>query len=65
MLLAYRGSNKYQFYIFGFTQPGLEPMIYRTHGKHPNHYAPNAVPQVVKGSDIFSINMNILNEFQI
>ena len=65
MFLAYRRSNKYQFYIFGFILPGLEPMIYRTPGKHANQYAPNAVPQVFKGSDIFSINIIILNAFQI
>jgi hypothetical protein len=27
------------FIVFGLTQSGLEPTIYRTWGKHANHYA--------------------------
>ena len=26
------------FKVFGLTRPGLEPTIYRTQGKHANHY---------------------------
>jgi hypothetical protein len=29
--------------FFGLTRPGLKPTIYRTRGKHANHYATNAV----------------------
>ena len=29
--------------VFGWTRPGLEPTIYRTRGKHANHYATDAV----------------------
>jgi hypothetical protein len=31
------------FIVFGMTRPGLEPTIYRTRGKHSNHYATDAV----------------------
>ena len=31
------------FTVFGLTQPGLEPTIYRTWGKHANHYSTDAV----------------------
>jgi hypothetical protein len=27
------------FIVFGLTQPGLEPTIYRTRAEHANHYA--------------------------
>ena len=29
--------------VFGLTQSGLEPTIYRTRGEHANNYATNAV----------------------
>jgi hypothetical protein len=29
--------------VFGFTQPGLEPPIYRTRGEHSNHYATDEI----------------------
>ena len=29
--------------VFGLTRPGLEPTIYRTRGKHVNHYTTDAV----------------------
>jgi hypothetical protein len=29
--------------VFGLTQPGLEPTIYSTRGKHANHYTTDAV----------------------
>jgi hypothetical protein len=29
--------------VFGLTRPGLEPMIYHTRDKHPNHYTTDAV----------------------
>ena len=31
------------FIVFGLTQSGLEPMIYRTRGEHTNHYNTDAV----------------------
>jgi hypothetical protein len=31
------------FIVFGLTQPGLEPTIYRTRGEHANHYTTDAV----------------------
>ena len=31
------------FIVFGLTQPGLEPTIYRTRGEHANHYATDVV----------------------
>jgi len=32
-----------KFIIFGLTQPGLEPTIYRTRGDHTNYYTTNVV----------------------
>ena len=29
--------------VFGLTQPGLKPTIYRTWGEQPNHYTTDAV----------------------
>ena len=34
------------FIIFDLTRPGLEPTIYRTWGKHANHYATDAVLKI-------------------
>ena len=34
------------FIVFGLTQPGLEPAIYRT-GEHANHYATDAVLKII------------------
>ena len=31
------------FIIFGLTQTGLEPTIYRTRNEHTNHYATDAI----------------------
>jgi hypothetical protein len=31
------------FKVFGLTQLGLEPTIYRTQGEHTNHYATDVV----------------------
>ena len=31
------------FIVFGLTQPGLEPTIYRTRDEHANHYATDVV----------------------
>jgi hypothetical protein len=31
------------FLVFGLTQPGLDPMIYRTQGEHADHYATDGV----------------------
>jgi hypothetical protein len=33
--------------VFGLTQPGAEPKIYRTRGEHANHYATDAVQNVL------------------
>ena len=37
------------FIVFGLTQPGLEPTIYRTRGEHANHYATNTVSPFNEG----------------
>jgi hypothetical protein len=34
-------------FVFGLTQSGIEPVIYRTRGKHVNHYTTNAVVIVI------------------
>jgi hypothetical protein len=34
------------FKVFGLTRPGLEPTIYRTRGKHGNHYATDAIDTI-------------------
>ena len=34
------------FIIFGLTQPGLKPTIYRTRGEHANHYTTDAVTEI-------------------
>jgi hypothetical protein len=31
------------FIVFGLTQTGLEPTIYRTQDEHANHYTTNVV----------------------
>jgi hypothetical protein len=31
------------FIVFGLTEPGLKPTIYRTQGEHANHYATDVV----------------------
>jgi hypothetical protein len=36
------------FIVFGFTQSGLKPMIYRTRGEHANHYTTDAVNISIK-----------------
>ena len=42
MLRANSGeATNTNFTVFGLTQPGLEPMIYRTRGVHANHYPIN------------------------
>ena len=43
MLCAKEKSNEYQFYSVWFDPIGLEPMIYRTQGKHADHYATDVV----------------------
>jgi hypothetical protein len=54
-----RRSNNNNFIVFGLTRSGLEPTIYRTCGKHANHYTTDAVAQV--NIKIFAINPD-LNE---
>ena len=34
-------KHNINFIVFGFTQSGIKPMIYRTWGKHANHYTTN------------------------
>jgi hypothetical protein len=36
-------KQQIQILVFGLTQPGLEPTIYRTPGEHANHYTTDAV----------------------
>jgi hypothetical protein len=43
------------FIVFGLTQPGLEPTIYRTRGEHTNHYATDGVHQKIDGSFIQNV----------
>jgi hypothetical protein len=38
-----REATNTNFIVFGLTRPGLEPTIYRTRGKHANHYTTDAV----------------------
>jgi hypothetical protein len=33
-------ATNIKFRVFGFTQSGLEPTIYRTLGEHANHFTP-------------------------
>jgi hypothetical protein len=35
-------ATKTNFLVFGLTRSGLESMIYRTRGEHPNHYTTDA-----------------------
>ena len=37
------GSNRTNFIVFGLTQSGFEPTIYRSRGKHAIHYTIDAV----------------------
>ena len=41
-MLSGEGTNT-NFIVFDLTQSGLEPNIYRTQGKHANHYITDAV----------------------
>jgi hypothetical protein len=49
------------FIVFGFTWLGLDPTIYRTRGKHVNHYDPDTVfftfMQIVIIVHIYLINI--------
>jgi hypothetical protein len=36
------------FIVFGLTRAGLKPTIYHTQGEHANHYATDAVNQILK-----------------
>jgi hypothetical protein len=36
-------ATKTNFIVFGLTRFGLKPTIYRTQGKHANHYTTDAV----------------------
>jgi hypothetical protein len=40
--LAEKQTNT-NFIVFSFTQAGLDPTIYHTHGEHVNHYTTDAV----------------------
>ena len=42
--------------VFGLTQPGAEPKIYRTRGEHANHYASDAVQNVLIDRFFFVFN---------
>ena len=46
--------------VFGFTQPGLEPTIYRTRGEHANHYATDAVIYVLGHDRVSHLKMRSL-----
>ena len=50
------------FIVFGLTQPGLEPKIYRTRGEHGNHYVTDAV--VAKTKQDKKTNKDIQNTTQ-
>ena len=41
--LAEKQQISINFIVFGLTQQGLEPTIYRTQGEYDNHYATDAV----------------------
>ena len=49
MLLAYRRSNKYQFYSLWSDMIRLEPTICRTRDEHANHYTTDAVCPYKRG----------------
>jgi hypothetical protein len=36
-------TTRINFIVFGLTQSGLEPTIYRTGGKHTNHYTTDPI----------------------
>ena len=37
-------KQQIQILVIGLTRSGLEPMIYRIQGEHPNHYTTDAYP---------------------
>jgi hypothetical protein len=41
------------FIVFGLTRPGIEPTIYRIGGEHANHYATDAVVDILKENHWF------------
>jgi hypothetical protein len=43
LLLLGAACNKYQFYIFSLTRPGLEHMTYRAQGQHAYHIITDVV----------------------
>ena len=52
MLISGEATNT-NLIVFGLTRSGLKPTIYRTRGKHANHYSTDAVNLVsgAYGSD--------------
>ena len=54
---VFRGkATKTNFIVFGLTQSGLKSTIYRTRGEHPNHYATDAVMELIVSSCISLLN---------
>ena len=47
------------FIVFGLTRLGLEPTIYRTQGKHANHYTTDAVNKHTKTCAINKIQQEL------
>ena len=45
------------FIVFGLIRLGLEPTIYRTRGKHANHYATDAVNKHLMKRDTQNVNV--------
>ena len=48
------------YIVFGMTQPGLEPTIYRTRGEHSNHYATDAVRIIRSYMDAAETHMHVI-----
>jgi hypothetical protein len=61
MLRAYQRSKNINLYIvFGMTRPGLEPTIYRTRGKHSNHYATDVVRIIRSCMDAAETHIHVI-----
>jgi hypothetical protein len=42
-MISYEAKNNNIFAVFGLTQTGIKPMIYRTQGIQANHYTTYAI----------------------
>jgi hypothetical protein len=51
MLCTSGEATNTNFIVFGLTQPGLEPTIYRTRDEHANHYTTDVVSKDLDHND--------------